>query len=80
MDKIKARPDGKLVLVIINPTPAAEGKTTITVGLVRHWADECKLVIDREPSLGPCFGVKGGAAGGGYARWFYGGFKFAFHR
>lgn len=70
-DKIKDRPNGKLVLVTaINPTPAGEGKTTTTVGLGQALG---KLKVNnvialREPSLGPCFGVKGGAAGGGYAQ------------
>lgn len=70
-DKIKDRPDGKLVLVTaINPTPAGEGKTTTTVGLGQALGKlNIKSVIAlREPSLGPCFGVKGGAAGGGYAQ------------
>ena len=65
------RPDGKLILVTaINPTPAGEGKTTTTVGLadaMRHLGKNT-LVALREPSLGPVFGVKGGAAGGGYAQ------------
>lgn len=70
-DKIKDRPDGKLVLVTaINPTPAGEGKTTTTVGLGQAMAKLNKkaLIALREPSLGPCFGIKGGAAGGGYAQ------------
>lgn len=70
-DKIKDRPDGKLVLVTaINPTPAGEGKTTTTVGLGQALGlMKVKSVIAlREPSLGPCFGIKGGAAGGGYAQ------------
>lgn len=70
-DKIKDRPDGKLVLVTaINPTPAGEGKTTTTVGLGQALGRmNIKSVIAlREPSLGPCFGIKGGAAGGGYAQ------------
>lgn len=70
-DKIKNRPNGKLVLVTaINPTPAGEGKTTTTVGLGEALGKmNMKSVIAlREPSLGPCFGVKGGAAGGGYAQ------------
>ena len=65
------RPDGKLVLVTaINPTPAGEGKTTTTVGLADGLRRIGKnaLVALREPSLGPVFGVKGGAAGGGYAQ------------
>ena len=70
-DKIKDRKDGKLVLVTaINPTPAGEGKTTTTVGLGEALAKLVKkaLIALREPSLGPCFGIKGGAAGGGYAQ------------
>ena len=70
-DKIKERKDGKLVLVTaINPTPAGEGKTTTTVGLGDALAklDKKALIALREPSLGPCFGIKGGAAGGGYAQ------------
>ena len=68
---IKDRPNGKLVLVTaINPTPAGEGKTTTTVGLGQAMAKLNKkaIIALREPSLGPCFGVKGGAAGGGYAQ------------
>jgi formate--tetrahydrofolate ligase len=68
---LKSRPNGKLVLVsAITPTPAGEGKTTTTVGLtdaLNHIGKKAMLCI-REPSLGPCFGVKGGAAGGGYAQ------------
>ncbi len=70
-EKIKGNPDGKLVLVTaINPTPAGEGKTTTTVGLGQALGKLGKKVAIalREPSLGPCFGVKGGAAGGGYAQ------------
>ncbi|MBO5227465.1 MAG: formate--tetrahydrofolate ligase [Lachnospiraceae bacterium] len=70
-DKIKDRKDGKLVLVTaINPTPAGEGKTTTSVGLGQAFAKINKkaVIALREPSLGPCFGVKGGAAGGGYAQ------------
>ncbi|MBH1942275.1 formate--tetrahydrofolate ligase [Mobilitalea sibirica] len=70
-DKVKDNPDGKLVLVTaINPTPAGEGKTTTTVGLGQALGlMNIKSVIAlREPSLGPCFGIKGGAAGGGYAQ------------
>ena len=70
-DKIKDKEDGKLVLVTaINPTPAGEGKTTTTVGLGQAMAklDKKALIALREPSLGPCFGIKGGAAGGGYAQ------------
>ena len=69
--KIKERPDGKLVLVTaINPTPAGEGKTTTSVGLADAFHRQGKKVAValREPSLGPCFGLKGGAAGGGYAQ------------
>ncbi len=70
-DRLKDQPDGKLVLVTaINPTPAGEGKTTTTVGLGQAL---CKIgknavIALREPSLGPVFGVKGGAAGGGYSQ------------
>ena len=70
-ERIQKNPDGKLILVTaINPTPAGEGKTTVSVGLGEAL---CKLgkkavIALREPSLGPCFGVKGGAAGGGYAQ------------
>ncbi len=70
-DRIKDNEDGKLVLVTaINPTPAGEGKTTTTVGLGEAMAKMGKkaLIALREPSLGPCFGIKGGAAGGGYAQ------------
>ncbi len=70
-EKVKDRPDGKLVLVTaINPTPAGEGKTTTTVGLGQALGRmNIKSVIAlREPSLGPCFGIKGGAAGGGNAQ------------
>ena len=70
-EKIKDNKDGKLVLVTaINPTPAGEGKTTTTVGLGQAMAKMNKkaLIALREPSLGPCFGIKGGAAGGGYAQ------------
>src|ERR1700681_282696 len=68
---LKSRPNGKLILVsAITPTPAGEGKTTTTVGLtdaLNHIGKKAMLCL-REPSLGPCFGVKGGAAGGGYAQ------------
>ncbi|MFV0343736.1 MAG: formate--tetrahydrofolate ligase [Anaerocolumna sp.] len=70
-EKIKDKKDGKLVLVTaINPTPAGEGKTTTTVGLGQALGvmDKKAVIALREPSLGPCFGVKGGAAGGGYAQ------------
>ena len=69
LDDVK-KPDGKLVLVTaINPTPAGEGKTTTTIGLADGMRKIGKnvMVALREPSLGPVFGVKGGAAGGGYA-------------
>ena len=70
-DNIKENKDGKLILVTaINPTPAGEGKTTITVGLGQAFGKMNKkaVIALREPSLGPCFGIKGGAAGGGYAQ------------
>jgi formate--tetrahydrofolate ligase len=70
-DRLKDQPDGKLILVTaINPTPAGEGKTTTTVGLGQAMAKIGKkaMIALREPSLGPCFGIKGGAAGGGYAQ------------
>ncbi|MBO5073412.1 MAG: formate--tetrahydrofolate ligase [Eubacterium sp.] len=70
-ERNKDRPDGKLVLVTaINPTPAGEGKTTTTVGLGQAMDKIGKkaVIALREPSLGPCFGLKGGAAGGGYAQ------------
>ena len=63
--------DGKLILVTaINPTPTGEGKTTISIGLTEALCKMGKKAISalREPSLGPCFGIKGGAAGGGYAQ------------
>ncbi|MEZ0277583.1 MAG: formate--tetrahydrofolate ligase [Methylibium sp.] len=68
---LKDKPDGKLILVTaITPTPAGEGKTTTTVGLGDALNDIGKsaMICVREPSLGPCFGMKGGAAGGGYAQ------------
>ena len=71
IDTLKAKPDGKLVLVTaISPTPAGEGKTTTTVGLgdaLNHIGKKAVICL-REPSLGPVFGMKGGAAGGGYAQ------------
>lgn len=70
-ERIKDNEDGKLILVTaINPTPAGEGKTTVTVGLGEAFNRLGKkaVIALREPSLGPCFGVKGGAAGGGYAQ------------
>ena len=70
-ESIKDNKDGKLILVTaINPTPAGEGKTTITVGLGQAFGKINKkaVIALREPSLGPCFGIKGGAAGGGYAQ------------
>ncbi len=69
--KIENNPNGKLILVTaINPTPAGEGKTTTSVGLGQAFGKLGKnaVIALREPSLGPCFGVKGGAAGGGYAQ------------
>lgn len=71
LKKIKKKPEGKLILVTaINPTPAGEGKTTTSVGLGQAFEKLGKraVIALREPSLGPCFGVKGGAAGGGYAQ------------
>ncbi|WP_418474412.1 formate--tetrahydrofolate ligase [Frisingicoccus sp.] len=70
-ERVKDRPDGKLILVTaVNPTPAGEGKTTISVGLGEAMGvlNKKAVLALREPSLGPCFGVKGGAAGGGYAQ------------
>ena len=70
-EKLRDKPDGKLILVTaINPTPAGEGKTTVTVGLGEAMQKTGKNAITalREPSMGPVFGVKGGAAGGGYAQ------------
>ena len=70
-EKLKDRKNGKLILVTaISPTPAGEGKTTTSVGLVDGLCNIGKkaMVCLREPSLGPCFGMKGGAAGGGYAQ------------
>lgn len=71
LKSIEKNRDGKLILVTaINPTPAGEGKTTISIGLADalNRAGKKTMVALREPSLGPCFGVKGGAAGGGYAQ------------
>ena len=71
LKRIEDRPDGKLILVTaINPTPAGEGKTTTSVGLGEAFGKLKKkaVIALREPSLGPCFGIKGGAAGGGYAQ------------
>ena len=71
LESIKSKDDGKLILVTaISPTPAGEGKTTTTVGLGDglNAIGKNAMVALREPSLGPCFGVKGGAAGGGYAQ------------
>lgn len=71
LQKIEKNKDGKLVLVTaINPTPAGEGKTTTSIGLSQalNKLGEKSIVTLREPSLGPCFGIKGGAAGGGYAQ------------
>lgn len=71
INRTKKNPDGKIILVTaINPTPAGEGKTTTSVGLGEAFGRLGKkaLIALREPSLGPCFGIKGGAAGGGYAQ------------
>lgn len=71
LKKIEENPNGKLILVTaINPTPAGEGKTTVSVGLGQAFGKLGKnaMIALREPSLGPCFGIKGGAAGGGYAQ------------
>ena len=71
MDRLKDKPKAKLILVTaITPTPAGEGKTTTTVGLgdALHRMGKKACIAIREPSLGPCFGIKGGAAGGGYAQ------------
>lgn len=70
-ERIQENENGKLILVTaINPTPAGEGKTTTTVGLGQAFGhlDKKSVIALREPSLGPCFGIKGGAAGGGYAQ------------
>ncbi len=71
MNSVAGNPDGKLILVTaINPTPAGEGKTTVSVGLGQAFGKLGKkaIIALREPSLGPCFGIKGGAAGGGYSQ------------
>ncbi len=71
LERIQGNPEGKLILVTaINPTPAGGGKTTTSVGLGQAFGKlgKCAVIALREPSLGPCFGVKGGAAGGGYAQ------------
>ena len=71
LESLESKPNGKLILVTaINPTPAGEGKTTTTVGLGQALGRLGKkaIIALREPSLGPCFGIKGGAAGGGYAQ------------
>lgn len=71
INRVKDNPNGKLILVTaINPTPAGEGKTTTSVGLGQAFGKLGKkaVIALREPSLGPCFGIKGGAAGGGYAQ------------
>ena len=71
LKKIEGNPYGKLILVTaINPTPAGEGKTTVTIGLgdALSLAGKKTMIALREPSLGPCFGIKGGAAGGGYSQ------------
>lgn len=69
--KLESKPDGKLILVTaINPTPAGEGKTTVTTGLgqAMNKLGKKTVIALREPSLGPVFGIKGGAAGGGYSQ------------
>jgi len=71
VDRWRDRPDGKLIVVsAMTPTPAGEGKTTVTVGLGQafHRLGKRALISLREPSLGPCFGIKGGATGGGYSQ------------
>ncbi len=71
MDDLATKPDGKLILVTaISPTPAGEGKTTTTIGLsdALNRIGKKATVCVREPSMGPCFGLKGGAAGGGYSQ------------
>jgi formate--tetrahydrofolate ligase len=70
-DRLQDRPDGKLILVTaVNPTPAGEGKTTVSIGLGQalNKIDKNAVIALREPSLGPVFGIKGGAAGGGYSQ------------
>ena len=70
-ERLRDGKDGKLILVTaVNPTPAGEGKTTVTVGLGEAFGrlEQRAVIALREPSLGPVFGVKGGAAGGGYAQ------------
>ncbi len=70
LDRLKSNEDGKLILVTsINPTPAGEGKTTTSIGLAQalNLMEKKVIVAIREPSLGPCFGIKGGATGGGKA-------------
>ncbi|MED9891889.1 formate--tetrahydrofolate ligase, partial [Ruminococcus champanellensis] len=69
--KLERKPNGKLILVTaVNPTPAGEGKTTVSVGLAQAMTRLGKktMLALREPSLGPVFGIKGGAAGGGYSQ------------
>jgi len=71
IERVQSRPDGKLILVTaISPTPAGEGKTTTTVGLgdALNAIGKKAMICVREPSLGPCFGVKGGGAGGGHSQ------------
>lgn len=71
MEHLQDKPDGKLILVTaVNPTPAGEGKTTTSIGLAQafHKMGKNAVLALREPSLGPCFGIKGGAAGGGYSQ------------
>ena len=71
VERLRQRPQGKLILVTaITPTPAGEGKTTTTIGLADalNRIDKSAIVCLREPSLGPCFGLKGGATGGGRAQ------------
>ena len=71
LNRLKDKKDGKLILVTaVNPTPAGEGKTTVSIGLGEAMAKIGKNAICalREPSLGPVFGIKGGAAGGGYSQ------------